>query len=112
MNWIFFPKTNPLPNELLETVKVFEEVANQIDSTKNDTNALRLASDKVLHILEPGLTEIGFKVEKSKKAKDKVRIPVLFGDKSSEQLAFEADAYNKDSKIVIEVEAGLSLIHI
>ena len=106
MNWIFFPKTNPLPNELLETLKVFEEVANQIDSTKNDTNALRLASDKVLHILEPGLTEIGFKVEKSKKAKDKVRIPVLFGDKSSEQLAFEADAYNKDSKIVIEVEAG------
>ena len=106
MNWIFFPKTNPLPNELLETVKIFEEVANQIDSTKNDNNALRLASDEVLHILEPGLTEIGFKVEKSKKAKDKVRIPVLFGDKSSEQLAFEADAYNKDSKIVIEVEAG------
>ena len=106
MNWIFFPKTNPLPNELLETVKIFEEVANQIDSTKNDTTALRLASDKVLHILEPRLTEIGFRVEKSKKAKDKVRIPVLFGDKSSEQLAFEADAYNKDSKIVIEVEAG------
>ncbi len=106
MNWIFFPKTDPLPNELLETVKVFEEVANQIDSTKNDTNALRLASDEVLHILEPGLTEIGFNVEKSKKAKDKVRIPVLFGDKSSEQLAFEADAHNKDSKIVIEVEAG------
>ena len=106
MNWIFFPKTNPLPNELLETVKVFEKVANQIDSTKNDTTTLRLASDKVLHILEPGFTEIGFKVEKSKKAKDKVRIPVLFGDKSSEQLAFEADAYNKDTKIVIEVEAG------
>ncbi len=106
MNWIFFPKTNPPQKELLEVVKVFEKVSNQIDSTKNDTNELRLSSDEVLHILEPGLKEIGFKVEKSKKAIDKVRIPVLFGDQGNEQLAFEADAYNEKSKIVIEVEAG------
>ena len=106
MNWIFFPKTNPPPKELLEVVKVFEKVSNQIDSTKNDTNELRLSSDEVLHILEPGLKEIGFKVEKSKKAIDKVRIPVLFGDQGNEQLAFEADAYNEKSKVVIEVEAG------
>ena len=89
MNWIFFPKTNPPPKELLEVVKVFEKVFNQIDSTKNDTNELRLSSDEVLHILEPGLKEVGFKVEKSKKAIDKVRIPVLFGDQGNEQLAFE-----------------------
>ncbi len=106
MNWIFFPKTNQPPRELLEVVKVFEKVSTQIDSTKNDTNELRLDSDGVLRILEPGLEEMEFKVEKSKKAIDKVRIPVLFGDQGNEQLAFEADAYNESLKTVIEVEAG------
>tara|TARA_B100000900_G_C20259201_1_gene585237 strand:+ start:124 stop:642 length:519 start_codon:yes stop_codon:yes gene_type:complete len=106
MNWIFFPKTDSVPNDLLDVVNVFEKVSSKIDSTKNDVNEKRLWSDDVLRIIEPGLLKKGFQVEKSKKKVDKVRIPVLFGGQGVEELAFEADAYNKDTKVVIEVEGG------
>ena len=101
MNWIFFPKTDSVPNDLLDVVNVFEKVSSKIDSTKNDVNEKRLWSDDVLRIIEPGLLKKGFQVEKSKKKVDKVRIPVLFGGQGVEELAFEADAYNKDTKVVI-----------
>ena len=106
IQWIFYPKTNLLPEFLRQPVEKFQEVYSKIDSTKNDSNDLRLASDEVLRILTPGLESIGYRVERSKKTTDKVRVPVLYGAQGKEELAFEADAYNKDSKTVIEVEAG------
>jgi len=105
MEWIFFPRTSQIPNFIEETVSVFEKVSNKIDSSKND-NETRLNSDAVLKILEPGLLLLGYKVEKSKKKIDKVRIPVLYGNLGKSELAFEADAYHEKFQIVIEVEAG------
>jgi len=45
-------------------------------------------------------------VEKEKGRKDKINIPVLFGECGSVIKSFDVDAYNKDDKTVIEVEAG------
>ena len=106
MDWVYFPKTNKIPGFLRKTVSVFENQKKEIDSTKNDTNDLRLSSNEVLKKLENQLEELGYKVEKSKKKMDKIRITVLYGDKEREELAFEADAYSEKFKTVIEIEAG------
>ena len=52
VNWSYFPKTDPLPEILNETISIFEKNHSKIDSTKNDTNKLRLSSDKVLKVVE------------------------------------------------------------
>ena len=88
-----------------------EDYSEEIDSTKNDNNDDRLSSDKVLSILEGKFTALGYRVEKSKKSIDKVRIPVLYGELGKEELAFEADAFHKEWKTVIEVEAGRAFLN-
>ncbi len=55
INWSFFPKTDPLPEVLNDPIKIFEKNHRKIDSTKNDTNKLRLSSDKVLKVVEENL---------------------------------------------------------
>jgi hypothetical protein len=97
LEWIFFPKTCQVPKFLKDTVSVFEAVSDEIDSGANDDET-RFHSDGVLKILEPGLSDLGYKVERSKKKIDKVRIPVLYGSLGKEELVFEADAYHENIK--------------
>ena len=52
------------------------------------------------------MENINFKVEKSKKQKDKIQVPVLFGRNGSLEKYFDADSYNDDTRTIIEVEAG------
>ncbi len=65
-----------------------------------------LTSDKVLSVLRPGLTGLGFSIEGSKKTADKIRRPVLFGESGRERVAYEVDGYHDELGIVLEVEAG------
>ena len=111
IDWIFYPKNNLIPDLLLSTVDVFEQNINKIDSTENDNNLNRLKSDEVLSVISNGLEELSYQVEKSKKAIDKIRIPVMFGKGGVEELAFEADAYHPEFKTVVEVEAGRAVIN-
>ena len=67
VNWSYFPKTDPLPAILNETISIFEKNHQKIDSTKNDTNELRLKSDQVLKVLEEDFLEAGFSIEMGKK---------------------------------------------
>jgi len=67
MNWISYPKTEPIPDFIKKTIELFEKYSSEIDSTKNDNNEERLKSDEVLSILAEGLINLGYKVEKSKK---------------------------------------------
>ncbi len=110
MQWIYFPKTQPIPNHLKQIVKAFEGVHQGIDSTKND-NEERLNSNEVLKILEPRLIKLGYEVEKSKSKSDKIIVPVLFGNDGRIDKYFEADALHRDLKTVIEVEAGRALVN-
>ena len=109
MEWVYFPKTTKISGFLQETVKVFKKYSHEIDSTKNDNNDDRLSSDEVLKIIEPGLCELGYEVEKSKKAIDKLPIPVLFGSNGKTELNFEADAFCSENNVVVEVESGRAL---
>tara|TARA_Y100000591_G_scaffold295584_1_gene285068 strand:+ start:126 stop:656 length:531 start_codon:yes stop_codon:yes gene_type:complete len=106
INWSYFPKTDPLPEVLNETINIFEKNQNKIDSTKNDTNKLRLSSDKVLKVVEQDFIDAGFSVETGKKKDEKIRVPVLYGHQGTIAQAFEVDGWHKEQKIVLEIEAG------
>lgn len=111
IDWVFYPKNSMVPSFLKKTIGVFEDNADKINSFENDNNKERLSSDEVLHIISGGLEELKYKVEKSKKKSDKIRIPVLFGKRGLEELAFEADAYQPEFKTVVEVEAGRAFVN-
>lgn len=106
INWMYYPKTrryDPLSQQIVQT---FQNVQSSIDS---DTHSLH--SNDVLAELRTGLESIGFSVEKSKRAENKIHVPVLFGINGQTQLAFDADAYHEEAKYVIEVEAGRAVVN-
>lgn len=99
--WQFFPKSKIIPNHLQEVVNVFQNNSEVIDSY-----IFTYGSNEVLEKISPHLESIGYVVEKSKKSIDKIKVPVLFGPNGKLEKYFDADAYNKNFKTVIEVEAG------
>lgn len=102
INWVYFPKSSPLPDFGLLIVALFEEEAEAIDSRARAGQS----SDTVMAKLRPGLERIGFRVEKGKSAEDKIVVPVLFGRKGKILKCFNADAHAAKQGWVLEVEAG------
>ena len=101
INWQYYPKSDKVPSHLLKVISVFESHNDIIESPIN-----KLVSNDVLAILADDLENIDFKVERSKRREDKIKIPVLFGRNGEVERSFEADAYNEKTKTVLEVEAG------
>lgn len=97
----FFPKSSGVPNSLLKVVDIFKQKENQITSFK-----YQLPSNDVLGIISDDIEKLGYRVEKSKRAEDKIQVPVLFGRNGLLEKYFEADGYNQLEQTVIEVEAG------
>jgi hypothetical protein len=106
LNWTFYPKTDPLPVTLSPVVDVFERHFAAINSSKNDTNDLRLTSDKVLALVADDFVDLGYQVERGKKKEQKIRVPVLFGERGIASQAFEVDGWHEENKVVLEIEAG------
>jgi len=102
LNWIFYPLSER-PTELaFKVVNVFENLYDQIESESH----VGLKSDDVLRIVADSLAEIGFTVERGKKASEKVKVPVLFGPLGKPQKTFEVDAYYPEFGFIVEIEAG------
>ena len=101
IQWQFFPKSKIIPNHLKDVVEVFENNSNKISS-----DLFTYSSNEVLEKVALSLEKINYKVEKSKKSNDKIKVPVLFGPNGRLEKYFDADGYNEKSKTVIEVEAG------
>lgn len=99
--WQFFPKSKIIPNHLLSVLKVFESNETLISS-----DSFFHGSNNVLENISKGLESIDYKIEKSKKSNDKIKVPVLFGPNGKLEKYFDADGYNESTKTVIEVEAG------
>ncbi len=102
LNYQFFPKTKHIPGHLQQVVTAFENIYTSIDSEKHK----KLQSNEVLAVVSPQLGKISFDVEHQG---NKISVPVLFGRNGAVAKSFEADAYQKDTKTVIEVEAGRAL---
>ena len=106
INWIFFPRSEEPTDLVRQVVSVFTDAEPELKKRFKE-----LKSDVVLSIVRPGLEEIGFQVEKGKKAAEKIKVPVLFGPQGKVVKAFEADAWHREGKMVVEVEAGRGYIN-
>jgi len=101
INWIYFPKSDKPPPIVASVVSAFEESLEEFQE-----QAGKLISNVALKILRSRLEKLGFEVEKGKKASEKIHVPVLFGRNGNIEKYFEADAWNRNEKIILEVEAG------
>ena len=104
IEWYYFPKHTRIPHHLSKIIKIFEDNHKKIASSSHT-----LASNEVLAQISEDLTQAGFQVEKSKQSKDKIHVPVLFGLNGNVKKSFDADAFNKETATVLEVEAGRAL---
>jgi len=101
IEWQLFPKNLSCPEHLIKVVEAFNKNINSIDSASHD-----LHSDEVLACLFDNFINLGYSVEESKKKEGKIKIPVLYGKNGKLEKSFDADAYSKEFRTVIEVEAG------
>lgn len=102
----FFPRNTGIPKYLMKVVEVFEKNSSKFTSKK-----YTFTSNEVLEFVRKDLELSSFIVEKGKKDKDKIKVPVLFSVNNSIDKFFNADAVSNDGKIVIEVEAGRAVVN-
>ena len=96
-----FPNNLRPSDELRELATAFDRHMEEISSTNHS-----LSSNDVLAVVADDLEANGYLVEKSKRAEDLIRMPVLFGEQGALEKEFCADAYHPEARIVLEVEAG------
>ena len=101
IDWIKFPRSHRISEPGLSIIQVFQDCENQIDSSEHQHN-----SDRVLLELTPGLSSLGYEVETGKSQVDKVSIPVLYGKNGKPTKSYDVDAYNREMRYIVEVEAG------
>lgn len=106
INWVLFPHSVKPDDMSRSIVEIFSKSEAMIDSEK-----FTYESNEVLKILEPELQKLGFQVEKSKKAEDKIHVPVLYGMNGRVEKSFEADGYHPECQYVLEVEAGRGYVN-
>ena len=100
INFQFFPRSHGVTKEIQSVIDYFY----QIEVTLND--GTHRVSNDVLALLRPHLERCGYRVERGKGKDEKIDVPVLYGENNTIDKSFYADAYNPESNIVIEVEAG------
>lgn len=106
INWQYYPKSDQIPDHLLEVQKIFQKSEYRFKLKKGS-----LVSNAVLEIVRKDLEGLGFQVEKGQKKEEKIVVPVLFGRNGIPEKTFEADAYNRETQCVIEVEAGRGVLN-
>jgi hypothetical protein len=97
-----YPKSEPTIQIVRGVVECLKNQESQIDSETHDS----LPSNDVLGVLRSGLESLGFAVETDKTTQGKIKVPVLFGRNGLPEKTFDADAFNADHGVVLEVEAG------
>ena len=106
IKWQLFPKNKRILNIQKEVVDIFADSFNLINSS-----AFNLKSDEVLNIVRSKLIDLDFNVELGKMRNQKIYVPVLYGENGIAEKYFEADAYNREHGIIIEVEAGRAYLN-
>lgn len=98
-----FPRTEPPPDFAQSVVDLFVRHESKV-STLSLTKGL--TSDQVLQVLAPDLRGIGFEVEAGKKAGQKIERPVFFGENGLATMNYQIDAYHRQWRSGLEIEAG------
>lgn len=107
INWNYFPRSTACPLHLVGLVEAFKNVEKLIDSETHKEQH----SNVVLAKVAAHLGDLGYQVEKGKAKADKVHVPVLFGQNGSVLKSFDADAWNREERTVLEVEAGRGVVN-
>ena len=102
INYQYFPRSKPVPMHLEKVIDVFKVHQKTIESKARE----KQVSNDVLAVISDDLVIAGYRVEVSKKKEGKISVPVLFGRHGKVEKYFDADAWDKSTQTVIEVEAG------
>jgi len=100
--WQYFPSYAQAPTWVSDFIKVIAIHGADVDSRAVEN----LTSDRVLSHIADDLASLGYHVETGKKAIQKIRRPVLFGEEGVEKVSYEIDAFHDSLGIAVEVEAG------
>lgn len=95
-----------IPIHLQKVIEAFKQNSILIDSEKDNVD---LSSNEVLEIVRKDLEKISFIVETSFQHKDKIVFKIQ--TKYHDELQFHADAYQEETKTIIEVEAGRAVVN-
>ena len=104
-NWKWYGESESLPLWVEPFLKIFSDAQARIDSEH-----VRLKSDEVLAVVQPGLSALGYEVEMSKKRVDKVFRTVLWDEKGQPAVTYEVDAAHKGHGVVVEIEASRGIL--
>ena len=101
----YFPKSSRIPDLLSQLILVFQQKDECISSI------FQLDSNDVLQCLSDKIIQLGYKVEISKRANDKIRIPVLFGRNGALEKILKLIATTQYRKLLLRLKQDeLSLI--
>ncbi|MGA2877189.1 MAG: hypothetical protein ABSE82_16860 [Nitrososphaerales archaeon] len=100
--WQYFPSFVQAPSWVDEFIDVISSHRIEIDSQ----SIANLTSDRVLSFIADDLARLGYQVETGKRALQKIRRPVLYGEEGIEKVSYEIDAFNDSIGIAVEIEAG------
>jgi hypothetical protein len=103
IRFMSFPLTQSPPHFIQRVVEVFAK-EEEVIGTQNRRTGLQ--SDDLLKLLQKDLAKLGFQVEISKKATDKIVRPVFFGENGRPTKTFSVDAFHAEWKCGLEIEAG------
>ena len=106
IQWQYYPKSDSLPVHLEQVIEAFRSHEAEITSAKH-----ALPSNSVLRVIRTTIQAAGFTVETSKRAEERIKVPVLFGRNGSLEKYFDADGVNAATKTVLEVEAGRGVVN-
>ena len=98
-----FPRTQTPPEFLAGLVARFEKHADVIGTSHLKKG---MKSDEVLAVLRSDLIDLGFEVEAGKRAGEKIKRPVFFGENAQPELQYEVDAWHPEWLAGLEIEAG------
>ena len=98
-----YPRTQAPPSFATDLVTAFRDAEPSIATGELDKG---LTSDAVLEVLRPTIVALGFTVEMGKRATEKVRRPVFFGENGAPDLQYEIDAFHPEWRCGLEIEAG------
>lgn len=101
--WSYFRRNVRPPKWAQDLVDLVTAVEDSISTVSDATG---FSSDRVLKELATGLFRLGYAVETSKTAIDKIKRPVLFGEGGVPSVSYEIDAFHDELGIAVEVEAG------
>lgn len=101
-----FYTNQEVPSHLKKVVEVFNKNFEKINSEGVN---VELSSNEVLEIVKDDLENISYKVEGSFQHQDKIVFKIQ--TKYHDELQFHADAYQSETKTIIEVEAGRAVVN-